>query len=243
MYARPQCTFYRVCRTREAQKRCYRCGTAKPESAFEVAAWKARNADRRICKDCVSNVKGEKPMERFQYACPFCETSVTSSVRTGQIDHRHACGNRFRVKDGHVAAREFVYVCPFCEGTLASNVKTGEIDHRTVCGNRFYVKEGSVSAKAAREFVYVCPFCEGTLASNVKTGRIDHRTVCGNQYVKEGAVSAKTRQHPHKCPACHAVVWSSQLFGRIRSRHNTPAGKPCPEHSWQVGQRKRETKK
>ena len=189
MYARPQC----------AQKRCYRCGTAKPESAFEVAAWKARNADRRICKDCASNVKGERARERFQYACPFCEASVTSSVRTGHIDHRHACGNRFRVKDGHVAAREFVYVCPFCEGTLASNVKTGRMDHRTVRGNQFYVKEG--------------------------------------------AVSAKTRQRPHKCPACHTVVWSLQLFGRVRSRHNTPAGKPCPEHSWQVGQRKRETKK
>ena len=58
MYARPQCTFYRVCQTCEAQKRCYKCGTAKPESAFGAAAWKGRNADRRVCRDCAVKVKG-----------------------------------------------------------------------------------------------------------------------------------------------------------------------------------------
>ena len=45
MYARPQCTFYRVRRTCEVQKRCYQCGTAKPASAFGAAAW--NNAPRR----------------------------------------------------------------------------------------------------------------------------------------------------------------------------------------------------
>ena len=58
MYARPQCTFYRVCQTCEAQKRCYKCGTAKPESAFGAAAWKGRHADRRVCRDCAMKVKG-----------------------------------------------------------------------------------------------------------------------------------------------------------------------------------------
>ena len=58
MYARPQCTFYRVCQTCEAQKWCYKCGTAKPESAFGAAAWKGRNADRRVCRDCAVKVKG-----------------------------------------------------------------------------------------------------------------------------------------------------------------------------------------
>ena len=136
--------------------------------------------------------------EMFQYACPFCAVSVTSTVRTGQVDHRRACGKFFRVKDGHVAAKNLVYACPFCDGTVG-NVRTGRIDHRLVCGNQFYVKEGTVSAL--------------------------------------------TRQHPHTCPACQTVVWSSQLFGRVRCQHNTPAGKPCPKNTWQVQERKHETKK
>ena len=91
---------------------------------------------------------------------------------------------------------------------------------------------------------FACPFCNGTVASNVRTGQIDHRTVCGNQFcVKEGTVSTQTRQHPHTCPACQTVVWSSQLFGRVRCQHNTPAGKPCPKNTWQVQERKHETKK
>ena len=135
----------------------------------------------------------------FHYACPFCEVSVTSTVRTGQVNHRRVCGKFFRVKDGHVAAKNLVYACPFCNGTVASNVRTGQIDHRTVCGNQFCVKEGTVSTQ--------------------------------------------TRQHPHTCPACQTVVWSSQLFGRVRCQHNTPAGKPCPKNTWQVQERKHETKK
>ena len=57
-YARPQCTFYRVCHTCEVQKPCCKCGVAKPASAFGASAWKARHADRRCCKDCAVKVTG-----------------------------------------------------------------------------------------------------------------------------------------------------------------------------------------
>ena len=97
---------------------------------------------------------------------------------------------------------------------------------------------------AARKCNYVCPFCKGHVASKLKTGQIDHRTVCGNRfYVKEGTVSAQTRQHPQRCPACHSVVWSTLLFGRIQATHNTPSGKQCPTKSWLVPESKRDTTK
>ena len=57
-------------------------------------------------------------------------------------------------------------------------------------------------------------------------------------HVKEGAVSAETRQHPHKCPASHTVVWSGHrncLSHSNQIHHaNKKAGKPCPEQlaSW-----------
>ena len=42
----------------------HKCSAAKPESAFGVAAWKARNADRRVCTACASNVKGERATQK-----------------------------------------------------------------------------------------------------------------------------------------------------------------------------------
>ena len=38
----------------------------------------------------------------FQYVCPHCDQSVTSTTRTGQVDHCRTCGNRFRVREGRV---------------------------------------------------------------------------------------------------------------------------------------------
>eukprot|EP00438_Fugacium_kawagutii_P033265 Skav234611 [mRNA] locus=scaffold1110:370618:372077:- [translate_table: standard] len=43
--------------------------------------------------------------EAYQYTCPFCDMSVLSRIRTGQVDHRRKCGNYFRVKDGHVVTK------------------------------------------------------------------------------------------------------------------------------------------
>ena len=168
---------------------------ARPQQETQATARAAKETNAAPAK-----VPGRKAGEEmFQYACPFCAASVSSSVRTGQIDHRRACGHRFRVKDGDVAARKCDYVCPFCKGQVASNLKTRQINHRTVCGNQFYVKEGTVSAQ--------------------------------------------TRQRPQRCPACHSVVWSTLLFGRIQAAHNTPSGKQCPTKSWRVPESKRDTTK
>ena len=166
----------------------------------------------------------------FQYVCPFCQVAVGSTVSSGRVNHRNVCGNRFQVKDGHVAAKEFVYRCPFCEGTVASKLKTGQIDHRGTCGNRFYVQDGQVAAK---EYIYACPFCDGTVASKLRTGRMDHRGTCGKQfYVEIGVVSKATKQHAHRCPVCWTLVWSARESGRIQSKHNAPCGWPCERKSW-----------
>ena len=61
----------------------------------------------------------------FHYVCPACHKSVRSSIRTGQVDHRRACGNRFQVWDAQVVAKGYVYICPACKGNVSSDVKTG----------------------------------------------------------------------------------------------------------------------
>ena len=102
----------------------------------------------------------------------------------GQVDHRNAWGQKFQVKDGHVAAKDFAYSysCPVCEGIVASKVKTGQVNPRSTCGNQFYVKDGKVVSKE--------PFCKGTVTSKLKTGQINHQSTCGNQFsVKDGQVA------------------------------------------------------
>jgi hypothetical protein len=53
-----QCSFFRVCLTCEMKKLCFKCGVAKPEAEFGAAAWKARNADRRCCRECTTKQQG-----------------------------------------------------------------------------------------------------------------------------------------------------------------------------------------
>ena len=107
---------------------------------------------------------------KFLYDCPFCNVGVTSSVRTGQVDHRKVCGHFLRVRDGKLALKVYNYVCPFCGGHVASNVKTGQVNHRGVCGNRFYVETGEV--KKTRHHAHKCPDCQTRVWSARSWGRI-----------------------------------------------------------------------
>ena len=150
-----------------------------------------KGRSRRPCASDVSRVRSPREHRRHipLYTCPFCEAAVSSIVRSGQVDHRRHCGNRFQVKDGCVVAKKMVYQCPFCDGKVSSNVMSGQINNRSVCGSQFYVKKGKVSDA--------------------------------------------TRKHMHTCPRCQAAVWSATASGRIRVQHNTPAGRPCTQKSWQ----------
>ena len=87
---------------------------------------------------------GQRQYCIFQYMCPHCNQPVSSTIRTGQVDHRRTCGNSFPVREGRPCAKPYDYVCPACNGHVASNVATGQIDHRTVCGNKFSVQDGVV---------------------------------------------------------------------------------------------------
>ena len=156
------------------------------DAQAETSCGQQKNAS--VTEKVRANAANAKALS-FQYVCPACQKSLRSRIRTGEVDHRRACGNRFQVRDGQVVAKAYVYICPACKGNVVSDVKTGKIDHRTVCGTQFSVKDGVVNEKA---YVYVCPGCEGNVASDMKTGRINHRMVCGTQFsVKDGVVKRK----------------------------------------------------
>ena len=72
----------------------------------------------------------------YQYTCPFCAISVASSIRTGQVDHRHACGHKFRVHAGSISGRTHKHACPRCGTIVASSQAAGRIQvkHKTPSG-------------------------------------------------------------------------------------------------------------
>ena len=118
----------------------------------------------------------------FHYICPFCDVAISSSVRSGMVNHRNQCGHQFRVQDGRVTAKKLAYRCPFCNGSVASSVMTGQITHRSVCGNRFYVKSGKVS-EGTRQHAHKCPQCQTVVWTACASGRIRvrHKTPSGRQ--------------------------------------------------------------
>ena len=65
-------SFYRVCRTCETKKPCHICGHKKLETEFGSAAWKARHAARRICKQCTIKT-------RHHWTCVNCTMSKPKS--------------------------------------------------------------------------------------------------------------------------------------------------------------------
>ena len=203
---------------RRAKKRKH--GTHEAREGQPDLQAKEKEDPKPSDKTTVPAKEGKATQKRklCEYKCPHCSESVTSTVRTGQVDHRRRCGNRFRVKDARVVDKAYVYMCPFCNGETGSNTRTGRIDHRSVCGNRFYVEEGRVST-VAKAYVYICPFCNGETSSNTRTGRIDHRSVCGNRfYVEEGRVSTVAKAYVYICPFCNGETSSNTKTGQINHR-------------------------
>ena len=218
--------------------------TGKAEDKQRALQAAKEQAGTKASKEATLPPKTGKATQReesFQYVCPACHQSVMSSIRTGQVNHRRTCGNRFRVKDGCVVTKAYAYICPACNGQVESNIATGQVNHRKVCGNQFSVKDGVVLEK---RFIYKCPFCTKNVTSNVRTGQINHGSGCNNRfYVKDGEISRQRRCHAHYCPVCATVVWSSQSCGRIRIEHDTPAGKRCHKKQWHVPDKEKKNKK
>ena len=72
-YARPQCTFYRVCRTCESTKVCSGCGRRKARDGFSTSAWGRARRGARLCVVCASKRRGS-------WTCSQCQRLRSSSA-------------------------------------------------------------------------------------------------------------------------------------------------------------------
>ena len=241
-YARPQCTFYRVCSTCESTKVCSGCGLRKAAHSFSKAAWQRTRQGARLCLACASKAQGF-------WTCSQCQTqkrSVAFQQWRTKYKKQHArqvCDQcwaprlprsvvekaRGRVKatrqkiatekrDKVVAEVMALIIRKRKEaeaGTQASQGSAAEMGHGEEALR--WVQRNKKGRHGERLFHYRCPFCEGTARSATATGRVDHRSVCGKRFrVKDGQVACKDFRY--KCPFCESDVVSSVRTGQIDHR-------------------------
>ena len=103
------------------QKRTSHTMTSEKEATNEVATQK--------------KAEQSPPQEKlYVYSCPFCQGSVTTSIVSGNVDHRRVCGKQFRVQDGVLRPTlptiHFSHTCPTCGACVQSTKEFGRIQSK-----------------------------------------------------------------------------------------------------------------
>ena len=244
-----QCSFYRVCCTCEVCKVCVRCQVSKGESEFSLSAWKARHADRRVCRACTSKVRGywqcqrcgeQKPTTEYtswrankkytqngSQTCNACNIDVlVRNVARLAVPRLEPLRQRVaREKQATVLSKVWEAIAAHMAARTAApaedNVPAVQTASRPTDG-------GTECEKEHKQ--YTCPYCQAAVRSTVRTGTICTRGHCGKQFrVRDGVVC---REYKHKCPTCSAEVLSSVASGQIQVLHKNSKGKTCRTSKW-----------
>ena len=239
-----QCSFFRVCLTCEMKKLCFKCGVAKPEAEFGAAAWKARNADRRCCRECTTKQQGCWQCSQCSDCKPRTEFTAWQQSRKYTQNGTQVCNactalalvcrlaHRTNRRLARLRQRE---TCQRHEAILADVRKEIQKIHearQTSTGAEEATTDAPHSATqqlaaTPRVYTYICPHCTKSVQSTVAAGQVDHRRGdgCGKKFrVANGLVAG--RAYSHTCPTCGTVVHSTKASGRIQVTHRHPNGKP-----------------
>ena len=103
------------------KNRTHQTMTSEKERTNEVASPKERE-------------QNSPPEKNYVYSCPFCQKSVTTSIASGNVNHRRVCGRQFRVQDGLVRptrpTTHFSHTCPTCGTCVQSTKEFGRIQSK-----------------------------------------------------------------------------------------------------------------
>eukprot|EP00438_Fugacium_kawagutii_P000590 Skav236162 [mRNA] locus=scaffold298:50225:52879:+ [translate_table: standard] len=180
-----QCSFYRVCLTCETLKACHRCGLKKPESAFGLLAWKARNADRRICRLCASKQRGH-------WKCTVCKELLPIS----SFGAEETCHGKQQCKNCAALA----VVVRF---TQSANARLRRTRIREVAA-----KHAKVIAEVRREIAQRVAHRQSAPPTHAVAGNTNETSVSrhSSQAMKKASHSPKTRTSSHRTRTCPASM-------------------------------------
>ena len=221
-----QCSFFRVCLTCEMRKPCFKCGVAKPEAEFGAVAWKARNADRRCCRECTTKQQGCWQCSQCSDYKPRTEFTAWQQSRKYTQNGTQVCNACTALalvcRLAHRTNRRLARLrqCETCqrhEAILADVRKEIQKIHearQTSTGAEEATTDAPHSATqqlaaTSRVYTYICPHCTKSVQSTVAAGQVDHRRGdgCGKKIrVANGLVqAAHIRIHVQ-----HAARWCTQ---------------------------------
>ena len=253
-----QCSFFRVCLTCEMKKPCFKCGVAKPEAEFGPAAWKARNADRRCCRECTTKQRGcwqcsqcseRKPRAEFTawqqsrkhtqdgtQVCNACTAFAFVCRLAHRTNQRLARLRQRESRQRHEAILAQTFARRFRKSTRLGKRRWEQTETRTGVAHSS-TQQLAVEPDTAtpRVYTYLCPHCAKSVQSTVATGQVYHRRGdgCGKKFrVANGLLAGRTLAHT--CPTCGTVVHSTKASGQIQITHRTPNGKQCRTDRWPV---------
>ena len=83
-HARPQATFYRICKTCEQTQVCSVCNTRKDEKKFSGGAWKRARRGGRVCLDCSGKAWG-------WWRCSVCKVKQAACAFESWLAQHRSC--------------------------------------------------------------------------------------------------------------------------------------------------------
>ena len=236
-HAKPQATFYRICKTCEETRVCAKCQEWKNETCFSAHAWKRARGGARLCLDCTTKARG-------LWVCKICcKKQTCAAFQTWLSRHKALNGDQWcdsckaktikpsvrkkaiarlapRRKKLQQARREKVIEEVWKEILQQNRLGQGHAVQTDVQEEVSLERPGTqdveVTRPARKLFKYTCPFCFKEVPSNVKTGDVDHRRTCGHRFsVQDGRIR---ETFEYKCPFCHGTVTSKIVTGQLDHR-------------------------
>ena len=211
-----QCSFYRVCLSCEWTKPCYKCGRALPEAEFGSAAWKARNANRRVCRSCAAKVRGHWSCSVCQEQRPVKEFSAWKERHAYQQDGTQRCNDCLQeALVGAIAQR--------VKAKLARLRKRIKTEHQAAIMAKKKQRNAAILAEVR---ALIAAQSLQTCNQNAPTTPHNHAaapTHLATPQTTSAATEPPKTTHAYTCPFCLGTAHSSVDTGRVD--HRTQCGK------------------
>eukprot|EP00438_Fugacium_kawagutii_P033974 Skav228932 [mRNA] locus=scaffold2181:248822:258688:+ [translate_table: standard] len=206
-----QCSFFRVCLTCEVTKPCHRCGKRQPEANFGTAAWKARNADRRVCKQCVAKLRGH-------WQCATCMQQLPVRNFTAWQAQRQSA------QDGHQQCNQCMALAFACRYAHSANVRLERTRQRwreARCARALAKVRAEIALRVATHQARSDPVQHEQLEPTAEVNQMTAKPRPGE--ANEAAAPKRVKRscgkaYEYVCPTCAGKVTSNVRTGKINHR-------------------------
>ena len=224
-----QCSFFRVCLTCEVKKPCFKCGVPKPEKDYGPAAWKARHADRRCCRDCVLKLRG-------YWSCADCLERKPHAEFTAWKE------NRDYRQNGTQLCNTCISLALVCQIARRANQRLTPLRQRVQRQRHQAILEEvrkEIQQRTAERTSHAWPTATGSASSTgvlevaMQSAQDERNSAKSSQ---DGQAAARVYTYT-ACPSCQQCVQSSVFTGKVNTRGHcgrqfrVAAGRVCTRYT------------